>query len=123
MRESMHQKRFARWNQSSRRKSLFADRRTRPFGQRRAGGVRCQDCNNQRKANRARWLRATSSRRNSEVVSVATNMFVVPSVGPTANFYNTKIVGAYGARTHILWLSNCQQNCQQRAVKEPARVA
>src|SRR5947199_5083910 len=68
MREDMHQKRFARWNQSSRWKSLLADRRTRSVDQRRAGGIRRASCDNQRKANRARRLRATSSRRNSEIV-------------------------------------------------------
>src|SRR5215831_10355301 len=66
--ESVYQKRGACWNQSSRWKSLHTDRRTRPLDQRRGGGVRCQDCNNQRKAKRARWVRATSSRRDSEIV-------------------------------------------------------
>src|SRR5262249_25722745 len=55
-------------NQSSRWKSIFADWRTRSFGQRGAGGVRRSGCNNQRKANCARRLRATSSRTNSEIV-------------------------------------------------------
>ena len=69
VRESVHQKRIARWNQNSGWKGLSANRRTRPVDQRQAGGLRCQDCNNQRKANRARWLRATSSRRNSEILT------------------------------------------------------
>src|SRR5207253_11021689 len=50
-------------------KGIFADRRAWPFGQRRAGGLRCPDCNNQRKANCARRFHATSSRRNSEIVT------------------------------------------------------
>src|SRR5207244_12715136 len=56
------------WNQSSRWKSLFADRRTWSVDQRQTGGIRRAGCDNQRKANRARRLRATSSRRNSEIV-------------------------------------------------------
>src|SRR5438034_8191046 len=68
MRKSVHQEWGARWNQSSRWKSLFADRRTWSVDQREAGGIRRAGCDNQRKANRARRLRATSSRRNSEIV-------------------------------------------------------
>src|SRR5213078_959785 len=68
MRKSVHQEWGARWNQSSRWKSLFADRRTWSVDQRQAGGIRRAGCDNQRKANRARRFCATSSRRNSEIV-------------------------------------------------------
>src|SRR5206468_8690448 len=71
MREDMHQKRFARWNQSSRWKSLLAGRRTRSVDQHRAGGIRRASCDNQRKEKRSRRLRAASSRRDSEILTVS----------------------------------------------------
>src|SRR5262252_393565 len=89
--ESVYQKRGACWNQSAGWEGVFADWRTRPFHQRRGGGLRCQGCNNQRNANHARRVRATSSQRNSQVVislefqpaSVGNSLSLIERVGPS----------------------------------------
>src|SRR5437870_12387361 len=84
VRQRLYQKRVACRNQNSRWKSVFADWRSRPLDQRRGGGLRRQDYNNQRKANRARWIRAASSRRNSEIMIVPTNMLMDALTGELA---------------------------------------